>query len=165
MLKKILEFIKYLVGKSSELGDLDTKDALLAKTVLDIHRKRTHSEFVMVPLFALKQIHAIDRENAVQATEKRVQKLEEAKNILLQNKEITREIITEYLPSVSGIKVVKECDGSYISYEGNGRLVAMQKVFSPADGINVEVEEYHFKNPTKILRRMSRVRRLNGLVN
>lgn len=163
MLRKIIAFIQYLSGKASELGDLDTKDALLAKTVLDIHRKRTHSEFVLVPLFALKQIHAIDRENAIVATEKRMQKLAEVKELLLQKKNITREILAKYLPSVSWIKVVKDYDNTYISYEGNGRLVAMQQVFSEADGINVEVEEYHFRNPTKILRRMARVRRLNGV--
>lgn len=162
MLRIISNFIKYLVGKTSELGDLDIKDALLAKTVLDIHRKRTHSEFVIVPLFSLKQIHAIDRENAIKATEKRVQKLEEAKEVMLQKKDITREVLAEYLPSISWIKVVKEYDNSYISYEGNGRLAALHKVFSPSDGMNVEVEEYYFKNPKKILRRMSRVRRLNG---
>jgi hypothetical protein len=162
MFDNIINFTKYLTGKTSELGDLDIKDALLAKTVLDIHRKRTHSAFVMVPLFSLKQIHAIDRENAIKATEKRVQTLEEVKAVLLQKKEITREVLAEHLPSVSWIKVVKEPGNSYISYEGNGRLVALQKVFSPSDGMNVEVEEYYFKNPKKIWRRMSRVRRLNG---
>ncbi len=117
----------------------------------------------MVPLFALKQIHAIDRENAIKATRKRVLALEEAKAVLLQKQDITREILAEYLPSVSWIKVVKETNSSYISYEGNGRLAALQKVFSLSDEINVEVEEYFFKNPQKILRRVSGVRRLNGL--
>lgn len=162
MIKIFSKYIKYLIGKTSELGDLETKDALLAKTVLDIHRKRTHSEFVIVPLFNLKQIHAIDRDNAIKATEKRVRKLEEVRNILLQKKNITRDVLGEYLPSVSWIKVVKEPGDSYISYEGNGRLAALQQVFSPSDGMSVEVEEYYFKNPKKILRRMSRVRRLNG---
>jgi len=64
MLNQIKKFTRYLLGKTSELKELDSKDALLAKTVLDIHRKRTHSQFVLVPLFALKQIHAIDRDNA-----------------------------------------------------------------------------------------------------
>ena len=31
----------YLFGKRSELKELDLKDAVLAKTVLDIHRKST----------------------------------------------------------------------------------------------------------------------------
>jgi len=84
------------------------------------------------------------------------------RNIILQKKNITRGVLGEYLPSVSWIKVVKEPDDSYISYEGNGRLAALQHVFSPSDGMSVEVEEYYFKNPKKILRRMSRIRRLNG---
>jgi hypothetical protein len=164
MFKKIIQFIKYLVAKTSELSDLETKDALLAKTVLSIHRKRTHSEILLVPLFSLKQIHAIDRENAIKATEERVKQLQKVKNSLLEKKDLTQEVLADYLPSVSGIKVVKNKENSYISYEGNGRLVAMQKVFSPADGINVEVEEYHFKNPEKILKRMTRIRKLNGLI-
>ncbi len=165
MFKKIIQFIKYLAGKTSELGDLETKDALLAKTVLSIHRKRAHSEILLVPLFSLKQIHAIDRENAIKATEERVKQLQKVKISLLEKKDLTQEVLADYLPSVSGIKVVKDTENSYISYEGNGRLVAMQKVFSPGDGINVEVEEYHFKNPEKILKLMARVRKLNGLIS
>jgi hypothetical protein len=165
MINQIKKFIKYLLGKTSELGDLDTKDVLLTKTVLDIHRKRTHSKFVLVPLFSLKQIHAIDRDNALQATEKRAAILQEVKSDLIQKKNITRDVLSEHLPSVSGIKVVKQSNASYISYEGNGRLVAMQKVFSPTDGIHVEVEEYYFKNQKKLIRRMQRVRKLNGFTD
>lgn len=150
--------------KKSEVKDLETKDALLAKVVLDIHRKKTHSSFILVPLFHLKQIHAIDRESAIANTEKRRNKLQKAKDHLLQEKTISREILAKYLPSVSWIKVVKQSDKSFISYEGNGRLAALQKVFDPSDGIHVEVEEYYFKNPQKILRRMERVRKYNGLI-
>ena len=165
MLHNIHQFISYLIGKKSELADLETKDALLAKTILDIHRKKTHSDFVIVPLFSLRQVHAIDHENAIRETENRVIALKENKNILLKNKILTRDLLSEYLPSISAIKVVKQSDDFYIAYEGNGRLVAMQEVFSSADGLNIEVEEYYFKNPAKILRRMNRVRRLNGLID
>jgi len=162
MIHQVQKFFNYLFGKTSELGDLDTKDALLAKTVLDIHRKRTHSKLVLVPLFSLKQIHAIDRKNALRDTEKRMKVLQEIKNDLIRGKNITRDILNKHLPSVSGIKAVKQSDNSYISYEGNGRLVAMQQVFSPEDEIHIEVEAYYFKNQNKIIRRMQRVRKLNG---
>jgi hypothetical protein len=163
MLKRMNKFINYLLEKKSEIRDLDKKDALLAKTVLDIHRKRTHSDFVIVPLFSIKQIHAIDRDNAITNTEKRINALQNGKDFLLQKKEITRAVLAEYLPSVSWIKVVRESDDCFISYEGNGRLVALQKVFTPADGISLEVEEYYFKDSHRILRDMNRVRKLNGL--
>jgi len=162
MLNKITTFIKYLLGKSSELKDLEAKDALLAKVVLDIHRKRTHSEFISVPLFALKQIHAIDRENAVAATNERVEKLEAEKQAVLQHKHLSQAVLAEYLPSVSAIKVVKQSEDAYVAYEGNGRLVALQQVFSPDDLITIEVEEYKFKKPNKILKRIAKVRALNG---
>lgn len=163
MLHKITTFIKYLLGKSSELKDMETKDAFLAKVVLDIHRKRTHSEFTSVPLFALKQIHAIDRDNAVAATNERVEKLRAVKQALIEHKHLSQAVLAEYLPSVSAIKVVKQSDVFYVAYEGNGRLVALQQVFSPDDSITIEVEEYKFKNPNKILKRIAKVRRMNGL--
>ena len=162
MLQKITTFIKYLLGKSSELKDLETKDALLAKVVLDIHRKRSHSEFISIPLFALKQIHAIDRENAVAATNQRVAKLKTAKVSLIQHKHLSQAVLAEYLPSVSAIKVVKQSDDAYVAYEGNGRLVALQQVFSPDDLITIEVEEYSFKDPDKILQQIAKVRSMNG---
>lgn len=159
----ITKFITYLFSKKSEFTDLSAKDALLAKVILDIHRKRTHSEFVFVPLSSLKPIHAIDRENALLTTAKRAKKVREVKEKLLVKHQITRDVLAEYLPSISSIKVVQESEKSVIAYEGNGRLVALQSVFEPADGILVEVEQYYFRNPKKILRRMNRVRRLNGL--
>lgn len=165
MFKKIKAFFDYLFTKSSELKDLDAKDALLAKVVLDIHRKRTHSVQAIVPLFSLMQIHAIDRENAINSTEERVSKLQQVKDSLLSEQTITRKVLDVHLPSVSGIKVVRASDDRYIAYEGNGRLVALQQVFTPADGIDIEVEEYLFRNPKKILRRMQRVRKMNGFVD
>ena len=78
---------------------------------------------------------------------------------------LTQDTLNQYLPSVSAIKVVRENENTYIAYEGNGRLAAMQRVFEAADGITVEVEQYHFNNPSKIIRRLNRVRRLNGLID
>lgn len=165
MIKKIKNFIKYLIGKKSEVADLETKDILLGKTIVDIHRKKTHSSLILVPLFDLYPVHAIDRENAIKDTEARVVIVEESKEILLQEKNLTKEILNNYLPSVSGVKVVRSSANSFISYEGNGRLVALQKVFKPSDDMHIEVEEYSFKNSAKILKDLEIIRQLNGLTN
>ena len=50
-----------------------------------------------------------------------------------------------------------------VAYEGNGRLAALQTVFSPDDAIEIEIERYHFKDNRSILRRINRVRRLHNL--
>jgi len=161
---QIRKLFDYLLGKTTEIGDLNVKDVLLAKVILDIHRKKTHSEFRMIPLSSIKRIHAIDRENSLESTRKRTESILKIKDLIFLNRCITRQILAEYLPSISWIKVVKENDCSFIAYEGNGRLMAMQNVFLPSDDIMVEVEEYHFKNSKNIIRRMNRVRRLNGLL-
>jgi len=165
ILKKIKKVLLYFLKKTPELLELDEKDLLLAKVVLDIHRKRTHSNFVIVPLYALHQIHPIDnRKTSLEQTEERARIIAQHKTALLAEKRLTRETLVKYLPPVSGIKVVRESAGNFISFEGNGRLVALQKVFTPQDDIEVEVEEYYFKNTKKILRRMNRVRRRHELI-
>ncbi|MCP4899516.1 MAG: hypothetical protein GY906_21325 [bacterium] len=158
------KFLGYLVGKRSEVESLDVKDVVMAKAILDIHRKRTHKEVVSVPLFALQQIHPLDRENAVEATQRRVEILRAHRNQILTQGSLTCEVLAQVLPSVSWIKVVKDESGNYLAFEGNGRIAAMQAVFTPEDHLLVEVEQYVFRDPRKIIRRLNRVRRLNDLL-
>ena len=116
-----------------------------------------------MPLFSLHQIHILDRESAIFATRKRIEALEANKKYLLDGV-LTYNRLERYLPSVSSIKVVEEKSEVYLAFEGNGRIAAMQTVFSHEDGLQVEVEQYMFRNPKKIIRRLNRVRRLNGLL-
>jgi len=153
----------YLVGKRSELEDLELKDAVLAKTILDIHRKKSGKETVMVPLFALHPVHAIDRPSAEAATAKRAAVLREHRPELLELGQLTQVELARFLPSVSWIKVVCEAEERYISFEGNGRIAALQAVFCQNDKMQIEVEEYVFARPAKIVRRLRRVQRMNGL--
>ncbi len=154
----------YLLGKKSEAKDLSHKDILLAKVVMDIHRKRTHTEVTDVPLCDLHAIHPLDRNNTHQVMEQRVSVLKKQREKLLEIQYLNQAILRKYLPSVSAIKVVQEGEGSYIAFEGNGRIGALKQVFRPDDAIYVEVEQYCFSNTAKILRRMNRVRKINGLI-
>jgi hypothetical protein len=163
-LAEIRKLARYLLGKRSELEALDVKDVVMAKAILDIHRTRTHKEVVAVPLFSLRQIHTLDRENAIAATRRRIEALQVHKEELLAAGTLTCDVLARVLPSVSWIKVVREGDGSYLAFEGNGRIEAMQAVFSLEDDLLVEVEEYRFRNPRKVIRRLNRVRKLNGLL-
>jgi hypothetical protein len=160
---ELRKIISYLVVKKFEVQELDLKDVVLAKAILDVHRKRTRKEMTTVPLFSIRQIHMLDRENALQATHQRLKTLQACKEELLQAGKITCDVLARFMPSVSWIKVVQDRPGGYLAFEGNGRIAAMQEVFTPSDGIDVEVEQYHFRNTRKIVRRLNRVRRLNGL--
>ena len=161
----LLRFLRYLAGKKSEVEDLEVKDALLAKAVLDIHRKKSRKETICVPLSHLHQVHRLDRPNALATTRSRIEALRQHKQELVERKTLTCDVLARVLPSVSWIKVVREAGDSFLAFEGNGRIAAMQAVFGPQDGMLVEVERYTFRNPGKILRRLNRVRRLSGLLN
>ncbi|WP_419176611.1 hypothetical protein [Desulfosediminicola sp.] len=163
LVEQCKKIIGYLWGKKGELQDMDARDALLAKVVLDIHRKRTQSDFVMVPLFSLLPIHPINRENALIATQARIDTLTQHRDELTEIKLLPRDILNRYMPSVSGIKTVRISTGCHIAFEGNGRLYALQNVFNPGDGLVVEVEQYQFDNSNTICRRIERVRRTHGL--
>ncbi|HSH03525.1 MAG TPA: hypothetical protein VLL52_13470 [Anaerolineae bacterium] len=164
VLDKLEEWWHYLWNKRSEVQELRWQDILMTKAILDIHRKRVHKEFVMVPLYQIKPLHPLDRENTIAAVERRAEILREGRERILAGGLLTRELLDEYIPSITAIKVVADSEGGYISYEGNGRLGAMRQVFTPEDGIKVEVEEYYFRNPKKIVRRLNRVRRANGIL-
>lgn len=164
MIRDLRKLGAYLIGKADEIQDLDLKDVLMAKVILDIHRTRLRKEFVFVPLGHLKPIHTLDRPNAIQATAARVQTLEPHRQEFLRSGRLVCADLAEVLPSVSWIKVVREDDSSFLAYEGNGRLAALHQVFGPAADLEIEVELYHFRSSKKIVRRLNRLRRLNGLL-
>lgn len=152
----------YLLGKRSEVAQMDYKDAYMAKVVLDIHRKRRDKRMTRVPLAQLEPIHRIDRENALRATRERVDALRPHREALLATKLLDGETLQAIVPSVSSIKVVQDGE-RWLAFEGNGRLYALRDVFAPEDGMQVEVEEYVFDDARSIRRRLNRVRALNRL--
>lgn len=157
---------RYLLGKRSEVAQMDYKDAYMGKVVLDIHRKRSGKRSTRVPLSALEPIHRIDRESALAATRERTQALRAHREALLATRLLDSAALHAIIPSVSAIKVVRDAE-RWLAFEGNGRLYAMREAFAPEDDMQVEVEEYQFTDAPgdarSIVRRLRRVRRLNGL--
>lgn len=160
----VKKFLSYLWGKKSELSQIDEKDAMLAKLVMDIHRKRTHSSKILVNLFDLYPVHPIDRPNAMASAQERIETLTQYREQIRSEKILTNEILIKYIPSVSAIKGVRTTDDEVITFEGNGRLYALQHVFEKDDDITIEVEEYFFRNTKKITRRINRIRRIHGFI-
>jgi hypothetical protein len=155
---------QYLLGKRSEVAQMDYKDAYMAKVILDIHRKRRDKRIVRVPLAQLEPIHRIDRENALRTTCERAEALRAHRETLLNAKLLDGDALQTIIPSVSQIKVVRDGE-RWLAFEGNGRLYAMREVFAAEDGMQVEVEEYVFDDARSIRRRLQRVRRLNRLAS
>ena len=142
MFKMLKKFWNYLFSKRKEVKELDKKDIFLAKFMIDAGRNKRGSEFFLIPLNDIDKIHIIDRENAVSKLNERITVLEDNKAEIREKKNIDREFLGKYLPSISWIKVIKRKDNTYIAFEGNGRLEAFKKVFDKNDNLNIEVEVY-----------------------
>jgi hypothetical protein len=160
---KTKQFLHYLWDKKSEISELDEKDILLSKLIMDIHRTRTCHKIIQADLFAIYPVHPLNRPNSIKATEKRVAILKQVQEEFRQTKNINRETLHTHLPSVSGVKVVRTTGQTFISFEGNGRIAALQTVFLPEDHLTIEVEEYIFKKPTSILKQMNTLRDMHHL--
>lgn len=163
LIQKIKQLIAYFWGKKSELAVMDEKDVLLSKIVLDIHRKRSRKTSELVPLFNLLPIHPINRASSLTSTYKRIEILRSNRQQLLRTRELTNEVLKKFIPSISAIKTIQLSDNEYVAYEGNGRLAAMQEVFTPKDNLVIEIELYHFNRSQSILGRVRRLRRLHKL--
>jgi len=153
--------ICYILSKRNDIINLRFSDVLLGKvTLVDIRRKTVKKEFVNVLLYSVNLLHPIDRENAISAVINRAKTFEENKDKILNLRIINRELLEKLSPSVSCIKIIKENENSYISFDGNSRIQALKRVFGEKDNIMVEVELYIINNREKVLLKIDRLRRL-----
>lgn len=154
-------FFQYIYSKKNELRHLRFRDVLMAKAITDIHRHVVRRQLKLVPLWSIRPIHGLDRESALQKLNERVNILTKYKREIRKVRCLTRKELLNFLPSISGIKVIKDGKDGYISFEGNGRLEAFKRVFEKQDGLKIEVEVYYVDDLKKILRRVGRVQKRN----
>ena len=159
----IKNIFRYIFSKKDELKDLNKKDVLLAKFMLDVGRKTKETEFRQAMLYDIVSIHILDRKNALAKLDERAAILAGHRVKLKEKRNVDREFLKDYLPSISWIKAIETKEGKYISFEGNGRLEAFKKIFSEEDNLSVEIEVYKFRAQKKMLKRANRIRKYNGL--
>ena len=123
MRSEIRKFISYLLGKRSEIQDLDVNDIMLAKVILDIHRKRIAKEFVLVPLFSVKLIHPLDRENSMQVTERRAMIISEHRKELIATGIIDRAALAELRSEEQEVFLLRQ--NGDLTYEEIGKMLEL----------------------------------------
>ena len=154
-------FFRYIYDKRSELQQLRFRDILMARAITDIHRHSVRKKQKVVPLWSIHPIHCLDRPSAMEKLDERIRVLTQHKDEIKRLRTLTRNRLLNYLPSISGIKVIRDGRGGYISFEGNGRVEAFRRVFSSGDSLRLEVEVYSVDDPKKILRRVRWVQKHN----
>lgn len=100
-----------------------------------------------MPLFCIALFHPINRETAFKKTEERTRAIASCKQELLRQGVITMDFLKEITPSAHLVKVVRAGGDACIVFEGNGRIAAFQKVFTPQDNMKIEVELYELNDP------------------
>jgi hypothetical protein len=149
MLSKIERVKNWLLHKSPELSQLSLTDALLAKIIISIRQEACGRTFESVPLTDIRPLHPIDRQTAREKVLSRAAALESNKQSILESGiHVSNNVIEKYMPSVSPIQVVRYKD-HFLSFEGNGRLQALQQVFLK-DGITVDAEVFLIREKSAI---------------
>lgn len=168
VLTQAASLLEWGAQKLPELAELDVSDLLMAKAIADARAKASRVERRFVDHRQLRAIHPIDRATADQKCDERAQEARDALPLLQANgMRLSEELLasSEQLASfrsVTGFQVVQLEDGSFVTFEGNGRREALARAFGEDQGVQVEVRQYVFDDPADeraIQRRMERVRR------
>jgi hypothetical protein len=172
VLTQAANFLEWGAQKLPELAELDVSDALMAKAIADIRAQHDRVENRFVDLAALRAIHPIDRDTAIAKSEARASAardalpLLEAHGMRLSEELVAAEDALAPFRSVTGFQVVEREDGSFVTFEGNGRRDALQRAFRDGPAVEVEVRVFCFDDPqtrATIRRRVERVRRWKGV--
>lgn len=154
----------WLYGKKDEVGEMDHRDVFMGHIVSELLLTSTHNDFAFVQLYQLKPIHPVDnRENTIKATQERAKKIVQYKDRLLRSQKMTKEDLAEILPSATYIRAIQDTDGSYATFEGNGRIAALKQVFSPEDNLEIEVDVYHPKKIKRTQKKLAKLRKMYGM--
>lgn len=161
---EIKQILNWLFAKRSEVLQMNYKDALLAHIIVEIVQSNKKHQFEYCDLYKLDLVHPVDnRENTIQATKERANKLKPHKAKLLKKNKLSKEDLARYLPSATYARAVPTKRGRYITFEGNGRVAALKQVFAPEDKIQIELEIFYPKHPRRVQRRINKLRALHGM--
>jgi hypothetical protein len=154
----------WLWSKRSEVAEMDHRDAYMAHVVLEILQTSSSNEFMFVPLYQTIPIHPThNRENTVEAVNKRAKAISERKQEILKKGRISKELLSELMPSATYIRAIESGDGGYFTFEGNGRVAALKQVFSPHDKIQIELNIFYPKKVKKSQQKIIKLRRMHSM--
>ena len=154
-------FLSYYKGKLREATQLDATAPTAVMLRALIMSTTTSVEKVYIPLNQLAFIHPITRESSMEKSQKRVQSLKEISDEISDDA-ISHEMLSQAMPSKNALRVIQAEDLSYVVFDGNGRLLALKKVFDSNPNFKVEVEL--FKSNSSLLKKtLERLRKMRDV--
>ncbi|WP_127716610.1 hypothetical protein [Halobacteriovorax sp. HLS] len=136
--------IKYLTQKFSEIKHLDKSNFYAMQLRMMLVGQNKGKVVETVPLSKLKPIHPINRGASIEKTKARSLNIDEyiSKNGL--PKVFNVDIQEETIKSRMLMRAIKNDEGEYIVFDGNGRLFALRDYFESRNltSMPIEVEVY-----------------------
>lgn len=172
---KAAKLASWLWQKKGEIFGLANRNMVEMASIVRSIRKQARREVRMLPLSQLSSIHPVDERGAIEKTAGRARAAVAARDVLDHSPyTMTRTIIANYpglkeFQSISGFYVVKLADEEYVTFEGNGRCVALQWAFPEGDELRhklkIEVKEFIIdddENKAEIIRRIRALQKAMG---
>jgi hypothetical protein len=137
--RKAAFLVSYLYSQRDPRHLIEDRFMLL-RTAWAIMTRRSRFDTICAPLQSIRFLHPLEHTAAIAKARKRADRLASQRAEIFAQRCVSSEFLARYLPSITPIRVVRLRDGSFVAYEGNGRLVALREVCGDHD-INVEVQE------------------------
>ena len=154
---KAFRYWDYYLNKLREMTQLDRSAPVAMTLRFLILTTSAPSVKEFVPIQSLKLIHPITRDAATEKLNDRVEALMRMPPEIL-NQPIREEVLNQYIPSKNSLRAIETDEGDFVVFDGNGRLVALQK--SLPIGTTVEVEVFRSRSQLlqKTLRKLRTMR-------
>ena len=123
-----------------------------------VHRRVIDRRRVRLPLFSLQALHPIHRRAARAKAARRIRTCAAFRRELLGHGLITAEFLARCLPSRTPVTIVVLGIRQPFVLDGNGRLHALRSVFTPQDGMSIEVNAWTVHQPAKVAALFDRYR-------
>jgi len=172
---KAAKWADWLWQKKGEIFGLANKNMYEMASIVGSIRKQAREEVRVLPLGQLSSIHPIDNPGAIEKTADRARAALAACDVLDRSPYIMTKAMTANYPglkefqSVTGFYAVKLAEGEYVTFEGNGRCVALLWAFPEGDELRhklkIEVTEFIIdddKEKAEIVRRIRALQKVMG---
>jgi len=165
----------WLWQKKGEIFGLANKNMVEMASIVSSIRAQARQEVRVLPLGQLSSIHPIDEPGAIEKTAGRARAASAARGVLDQSPYTMTKSMTANYPglkefqSITGFYAVKLAEEEYVTFEGNGRCVALLWAFPEGDELRhklkIEVTEFIIDDDTEkaeIVRRIGALQKAMG---
>jgi hypothetical protein len=141
-LEVVLEQGEYYGNKAREIGELDWSNYYASRLRISLFLHLEKREAIFIPLNRLRMIHPITRGAALEKLESRIALVRESAPGIRAAGKLSMDKQMELLPSKNPLRAIRDAQGNFVIFDGNGRLEALKQGLGEDSDLPVEVEHF-----------------------